>query len=214
MCIAPALFLDRDGVINREINYLHRIEDFEFIPGTFCACRFFQARGYRLIVVTNQAGIGRGYYTEADFHRLNDWMIAQFKAEGVHISQTYFSPYHPTQGMGAYRCDHPDRKPNPGMLLRAQQDWNLDLPASILVGDKESDIQAGLAAGLRTTVLVRSGHRIDEANTQATAVINALADLPDLLFPQAIAPCSTPVNASEIKTQPIKHTDHDHSVSD
>lgn len=178
----PALFLDRDGVINREVNYLYRIEDFEFIPGTFSACRFFQDRGYPLIVVTNQAGIGRGYYTEADFHQLNGWMIAQFKAKGVHITQTYFSPYHPTHGMGAYRRDHPNRKPNPGMLHRAQQDWQIDLGTSIIVGDKESDIQAGIAAGLGTTVLVRSGHSINEADTRASFVINSIAELPDLFL--------------------------------
>lgn len=131
----PALFLDRDGVINREVNYLYRIEDFEFIPGTFSACRFFQ---------------------------------------------DYFSPYHPTPGMGAYRRDHPDRKPSPGMMHRAQQDWQIDLGTSIIVGDKESDIQAGIAAGLGTTGLVRSGHSINEADTHASLVINSLAELPDL----------------------------------
>jgi D-glycero-D-manno-heptose 1,7-bisphosphate phosphatase len=178
MCLKPALFLDRDGVINREIDYLYRIEDFEFIPGTFATCRFFQARGYRLIIVTNQAGIGRGYYSEADFHKLNSWMLAQFKAENVHITDTYFSPYHPTAGIGAYRQDHFDRKPNPGMLHRAQQDWQIDLSQSILVGDKESDIQAGLAAGLNTTILVRSGHSIDEINTRASAIVDSIADLP------------------------------------
>ncbi len=178
----PALFLDRDGVINREIDYLHRIEDFEFIPGTFATCRFFQDRGYHLIVITNQAGIGRGYYSEADFHKLNHWMLAQFQVHNVHITATYFSPYHPTAGIGPYRCDHPDRKPNPGMLHRAQKDCQIDLSESILVGDKESDIQAGLAAGLATTVLVRSGHKIDEANTQASAIVDSIADLPKLLL--------------------------------
>jgi D-glycero-D-manno-heptose 1,7-bisphosphate phosphatase len=178
--MSPALFLDRDGVINQEINYLHRIEDFEFIPGIFSACRFFQARGYRLIVVTNQAGIGRGYYSEADFHTLNSWMLAQFQRQGIHITHTYFSPYHPTEGIGSYRCDHADRKPNPGMLHRAQQDWQIDLSQSILVGDKESDIQAGLRAGLSQTILVRSGHKIDETNTRASAIVDSLAELPGL----------------------------------
>lgn len=176
----PALFLDRDGVINREINYLYRIEDFEFILGIFAACRFFQDCGYTLIIITNQAGIGRGYYTEADFHQLNGWMLGRFKAEGVHITQTYFSPYHPTHGVGPYRRDHSDRKPHPGMLLRAQQDWQIDLSASIVVGDKESDIQAGVAAGVSTTVLVRSGHSVNEADTRASMVIDSLAELPRL----------------------------------
>ncbi|MEL7224791.1 MAG: D-glycero-beta-D-manno-heptose 1,7-bisphosphate 7-phosphatase [Cyanobacteria bacterium P01_D01_bin.36] len=176
----PALFLDRDGVINREVNYLHKIEDFEFIDGVFESCQFFQKQGYELIVVTNQAGIGRGYYTEADFQTLTDWMSQQFASRNVHIAQTYFSPYHPTHGVGHYGCDHPDRKPNPGMLLRAQQDWKIDLAKSIMVGDKESDISAGLNAGVNTTVLVRSGHAVDEATTKASAVINSIADLPTL----------------------------------
>ena len=178
----PALFLDRDGVINREVHHLYRIKDFEFIPGAFSACQFFQDLGYPLIVITNQSGIGRGYYTEADFHQLNGWMIDQFKAKGIHITRTYFSPYHPTHGIGTYRRNHPDRKPNPGMLHRAQQDWQIDLRTSIIVGDKESDIQAGIAAGLGSTVLVRSGHSINEADTRASFIINSLAELPDLFL--------------------------------
>lgn len=174
----PALFLDRDGVINKETHYLHKVEDFEFILGIFDACRYFQAEGYRLIVVTNQAGIGRGYYTEQQFQQLNDWMLEQFSAQGVCITQTYFSPYHPTGGIGDYRRDHPDRKPNPGMLLRAKDDWQLDLTRSILVGDKESDIQAGINAGVATNILVRSGHEIDELDTRAAVVIDSIADLP------------------------------------
>ena len=184
----PALFLDRDGVINREITYLHRIEDFQFIPGIFSACRAFQTAGYRIIVVTNQAGIGRGYYTESDFYRLNSWMIEQFEQKGVHILQTYFSPYHPTHGIGEYRRDHRDRKPRPGMLLRAQQDWQIDLSASVLVGDKESDIQAGLCAGVSQNILVRSGHDIDEANTQASAIADSIADVPQIVLRQVLIP--------------------------
>ena len=178
----PALFLDRDGVINKEVHRLHRIEDCEFIEGVFAACQAFQLRGYRLIVVTNQSGIGRGCYSQEQFERLNDWMLAQFLAEGVQITQTYFCPYHPTHGIGAYRREHLDRKPNPGMLLRAKADWQIDLAKSVLVGDKESDIQAGLNAGVGCNVLVRSGHAIDEVNTQADAVIDSVADLFSLLW--------------------------------
>jgi len=179
---SPALFLDRDGVINREIHRLHRIEDVEFIEGVFETCRFFQQQGYKIIVVTNQSGIGRGYYTEADFQALTDWIAQQFAMQNVRITQTYFSPYHPTHGIGRYGCEHRDRKPNPGMLLRAKQDWQIDLTHSILVGDKESDILAGLNAGVSTTVLVRSGHTIDEATTKASVVIDSIADLPTLLL--------------------------------
>ena len=176
-----ALFLDRDGVINKEINYLHRIEDFEFIDGVFETCRYFQEIGYYIFVVTNQGGIGRGYYTERQFHRLDAWMVAQFAIRGVRICQTYFSPYHPTAGVGVYRCEHADRKPNPGMLLRAKADWGIDLARSLLVGDKESDILAGINAGVGMTVLVRSGHAIDEASTRAAVVVDSIADLPEVV---------------------------------
>jgi len=177
----PALFLDRDGVINREVHRLYRIEDCEFIEGVFKTCQFFQQRDYKIIIVTNQSGIGRGHYTETDFQTLTNWMVHKFAQQKVKITQTYFSPYHPTCGIGHYACDHQDRKPNPGMLLRAQKDWQIDLSQSIMVGDKESDILAGLNAGVRTTVLVRSGHAIDEAITKASMIIDSIADLPTLL---------------------------------
>ena len=176
----PALFLDRDGVINKEVHYLHRIEDFEFIEGIFSTCRWFQDNGYLLVVVTNQGGIGRGYYSKEQFHLLNDWMLEQFLAKDVQISQTYFSPYHPTEGIGAYKQEHFDRKPNPGMLLRAKADWQVDLAKSVLVGDKESDIRAGINAGVGYNVLVRSGHAIDEVSTQADAVVDSIADVCEL----------------------------------
>ncbi|MGG6270702.1 D-glycero-beta-D-manno-heptose 1,7-bisphosphate 7-phosphatase [Leptolyngbya sp. AN03gr2] len=173
-----ALFLDRDGVINQENGYVYRIEDFQFIDGVFETCAFFQRQNYLLIVITNQAGIARGYYSEAEFHTLNTWMIQQFLDRGIEIAQTYYCPNHPTHGIGQYRQACQDRKPHPGMLLRAQRDWGIDLEQSILVGDKESDIQAGLAAQVGLNVLVRSGHPIDELNTQANAVIDSIRDLP------------------------------------
>jgi D-glycero-D-manno-heptose 1,7-bisphosphate phosphatase len=172
-----ALFLDRDGVINHETGYVYRIEDFQFIDGIFETCALFQQQGYLLIVVTNQAGIARGYYSEADFHRLNYWMVQQFRDRGIQITKTYYSPNHPVRGIGNYRLDCQDRKPKPGMLLRAQQDWGIDLSRSILVGDKESDIRAGIAAQVGLKVLVRSGHAIDEENTQADLIIDSIKDL-------------------------------------
>jgi D-glycero-D-manno-heptose 1,7-bisphosphate phosphatase len=172
-----ALFLDRDGVINHETGYVHRIEDFQFIDGIFETCAFFQSQGYLLIVVTNQGGIARGYYSETDFLRLNQWMVMQFRDREIQITKTYYSPNHPTHGMGEYRREGEDRKPKPGMFLRAQQDWGIDLTRSILVGDKESDIQAGLAANVGFNVLVRSGHAIDEKSTQANLIIDSIKDL-------------------------------------
>lgn len=143
-----ALFLDRDGVINVERNYVHRIEDFEFVPGIFELCSSAVALGYLPVVVTNQAGIGRGYYTEADFQSLTAWMRAQFRSRGVDIAGVYHCPYHPSAGVGEYRRESFDRKPNPGMLLRAAHDLRLDLARSAFVGDKDSDMAAGRAAGV------------------------------------------------------------------
>ena len=173
----PALFLDRDGVVNVEKNYLHRIEDFEFIPGVFDSCRHLRSRGYALVVVTNQAGIARGYYTEADYQALTAWMTAQFAEQGAPLDGVYHCPHHP-EFSGPCSC----RKPEPGMLLRAAAELELDLPGSILVGDKESDIAAGIRAGVGLNVRVRSGHpMIDESGTGADAVLDSIAGLPDLL---------------------------------
>lgn len=144
----PALFLDRDGVVNVEKNYVHRVEDFEFVPGIFELCRCATDLGFRLVVVTNQAGIGRGYYTEADFQALTAWMLEQFRGRGIEFADVYHCPFHPTAGVGPYRRESFDRKPNPGMLLKAAADLRLDLGRSAFVGDKESDMAAGRAAGV------------------------------------------------------------------
>ena len=149
-----ALFLDRDGVVNEEIGYLSQPEQVRFVPGIFDLCRKAQALGYRLIIVTNQAGIARGYYTEEDFHALMQWMRAEFAREGVALDQYYFCPHHPEHGVGAYRKECPDRKPNPGMLLRAAGEFDLDLVQCIFVGDRCSDMAAGRAAGVGTLVMV------------------------------------------------------------
>ena len=154
-----ALFLDRDGVINVDSGHVHQRELFEFNPGIFELCRAAEALGYLLIVVTNQAGIARGYYSESDFLELTNWMTARFREKQVNITRVYYCPYHPELGIGKYRYDSPDRKPNPGMLLRAQSDLNLDLASSVLVGDKLSDIQAAKAAGVGTQILLQQANR-------------------------------------------------------
>jgi D-glycero-D-manno-heptose 1,7-bisphosphate phosphatase len=146
--LRKALFLDRDGVINVEKNYVYRIEDFEFVDGIFDLCTCAQSLGFKLIVITNQAGIGRGYYTESDFAQLTQWMLQQFASREICIDRVYHCPFHPTAGIGAYRQESYDRKPNPGMIMKAQADFDLDLANSVLVGDKDSDIEAGRAAGI------------------------------------------------------------------
>lgn len=143
-----AFFLDRDGVINVDRGYVWRIGEFEFLPGIFSLCRTAQDVGLVPIVVTNQAGIGRGYYSEHEFQMLTEWMLTEFCARGIRIGHVYHCPYHPEAGLGEYRRESFDRKPNPGMILRAKEDFGLDLPRSVLVGDKDSDVAAGRAAGV------------------------------------------------------------------
>lgn len=171
-----ALFLDRDGVINVEKNYVHRIEDFEFVEGIFDVTRFFYEHGYLLIIVTNQAGIGRGYYTERDFHELTEWMTKQFEINGVKITKVYYCPYHPEHGIGEYKKDSFNRKPNPGMILDAQRHYNIDLGRSFLIGDKESDILAGRSAGVGTTILINPKQN-KTINSSANVIVESLKSL-------------------------------------
>ncbi|WP_260703367.1 D-glycero-alpha-D-manno-heptose-1,7-bisphosphate 7-phosphatase [Edaphobacter flagellatus] len=149
-----ALFLDRDGVVNEEIGYLHKAEDVRFVPGIFSLCRTAMQLGYRLVVVTNQAGIARGYYTEADFEALMQWMREELRAEGVELDAVYYCPYHPEHGIGEYRREHEDRKPGTGMLRRAVKEFGISLVDSVMVGDRCSDIVAANRAELRQVFLV------------------------------------------------------------
>lgn len=149
-----ALFLDRDGVINIDYGYVHSTANFEFVDGIFDLVRTACTAGYRVVVVTNQSGIGRGYFSEKQFQELTVWMCAQFEMHDATIDRVYFSPYHPTAGIGDYRKDEDTRKPGPGMLLKAKLELGLSLEESVLVGDRPSDILAGFAAGVRTNILL------------------------------------------------------------
>jgi D-glycero-D-manno-heptose 1,7-bisphosphate phosphatase len=147
----PALFLDRDGVLNEDRGYVSRWEDFAWIPGAKAAVAAFNRAGWLVIVVTNQSGVGRGYYTEADMHALHARMAEELAEAGGHIDAFYFAPHHPEAPVESYRHpDPPDRKPNPGMILRALADWPIDRDRSVLVGDKRSDIEAAARAGVRS----------------------------------------------------------------
>lgn len=150
-----ALFLDRDGVINIDKGYVYKIEDFEFVDGIFELCSYYLQQGFLLFVVTNQSGIARGYYTEDDFKILTEWMLNQFKNRGIILTKVY------------YCADHPDftgpserRKPNPGMLLEAADEFELDLTQSVMIGDKESDREAARRAGLSYYINAESNQRI------------------------------------------------------
>ncbi len=149
-----ALFLDRDGVVNVEVGYLHRREEVRFVNGIFSLCRTAAALGYRLIVVTNQAGIARGFYTEADFHAVMEYMRGELRAEGVELDAVYFCPFHPEHGVGEYRREHEDRKPGTGMLRRGAREFGVELSESVLVGDRCSDVAAANSAGLRQAFLI------------------------------------------------------------
>lgn len=159
-----ALFLDRDGVINLNHGYVHKPEEFYFIDGIFELAFCAHKLKYKLVVITNQAGIGRGYYNEEQFHRLTDWMKQRFLTAAAPITRVYFSPYHPTAGLGRYLKDDFSRKPHPGMILQAQEDLSLDLKRSVLIGDKASDIQAGVAAGVGTNLLFSSDRTAELKN--------------------------------------------------
>lgn len=180
--LRPALFLDRDGVINDDVGYLHRIEQFHFLPGVLDACKQMYKAGYALVVVTNQSGIARGYYTEAHFQQVTQWMVQQFALADAPLAGVYFCPHHPEFAVAGPAVPCLCRKPEPGMLLQAAAELGLDLAASIMVGDKEDDVRAGRAAGVGCCVRVAA----DPANTATDAdlCVNSLAVLPALLATQ------------------------------
>jgi len=152
-----AVFLDRDGTINVEVAYLKRVEDFQFIPGVPWALKRLKDAGFLLVVVTNQSGIGRGYYDEAALHAIHDHMHAELAAFGAAIDACYFCPHHPEHATGLYRTECNCRKPLPGMLQQAALDLDIDLAASFMIGDKLADVEAGLNAGC-TPLLVLTGY--------------------------------------------------------
>jgi D,D-heptose 1,7-bisphosphate phosphatase len=144
----PAAFLDRDGVINIDHGYVHRPDQVEWIPGAQESVRRLNDLGYRVVVVTNQAGVAYGYYTEQDVIALHGWIQEEFAAKGAFIDAFYYCPYHPDGRVERFRASHVDRKPGPGMVLRALSDMHIDRRNSFLIGDKESDIVCARSAGI------------------------------------------------------------------
>lgn len=198
----PALFLDRDGVINVDHAYVHLKEDFHFVDGIFDLVAEANKAGYLVIIVTNQAGIGRGYYTEADFHALMGWVSEQFAQRSGRIDGVYFCPYHPEHGIGEYRKESDHRKPAPGMLLQAGADLHIDLSHSIMVGDKASDMKAALAAGLQTLLCLGPDHEAGSGRS-----IQHLADVLPFLNPQrspnVLSKCNRLVNHAGQQCQAV-----------
>jgi D-glycero-D-manno-heptose 1,7-bisphosphate phosphatase len=164
--LKKAIFLDRDGVINSEKNYVHRIEDFSFIPGAIPALKLLQDMDFCLVIITNQAGIARGYYTESDFLKLMDFVSLQLEDHGINILATYHCPHHPLGEIPELSINCLCRKPQPGMLLKAISDFQIDISQSVVIGDKCSDIEAGRAAGIGKAIIVRSGHPLTAKSEQ------------------------------------------------
>lgn len=173
-----AVFLDRDGTINVEKNYLIDPEEFEFIPGVPEALKGLQDVGFLLVVVTNQSGIARGYFSPEQVAKLHKHMCDLLGGYGVFISGIYVCPHHPTSGVGEYRRDCDCRKGKPGMLLQAAEDLDIDLRQSYMVGDKAADISAGAAAGCRC-LLVKTGHGLKWMESAECQGVRAVTDLPE-----------------------------------
>jgi len=153
----PAVFLDRDGVLNVDAGYVSRVEEFCFVEGVFASLRAMQAAGFRLIVVTNQSGIGRGYFTEEQFRRLTDWMMLRLMQQQVQLTAVYHCPHAP---QASCEC----RKPAPGLILRAAEDHGIDLRRSWLIGDRDRDIAAAQRAGVANTILLCERNEQEQGN--------------------------------------------------
>ncbi len=182
MMAKKAIFLDRDGTINIDHGYVHTIDDFQFIEGVGNALKKLQDKGYLLVLVTNQSGIARGYFSEAQFHQLTEWMDWSLDEDyGVVLDGIYYCPHHP-EGQGEYREECDCRKPKAGMFLQAIKDLDIDPAQSVMVGDKLEDLLAAENAGVKTKILVRTGKAVtDEGMAKADNVIESLADLPKFI---------------------------------
>jgi len=170
-----AVFLDRDGVINIEKDYLFKIEDFEFIDGVFSSLKYLQDKGYLLFIITNQSGIGRGYYNLDDFSKLTSWMLEEFKKNDIVISQVEFCPHTPQDNC---LC----RKPKILMIDNILKNFDIDLNNSWLIGDKKSDIQCAINSGIKNTIQVRSGHKFDTKTSLANFILPTIKDIKRIIF--------------------------------
>lgn len=177
-----AIFLDRDGTINVDHGYVYQIDDFQFIEGVGKALKQLQDRGWLLVLVTNQSGIARGYFSEAQFLSLTEWFDWSLDEDyGVVLDGIYYCPHHP-EGQGEYRQECDCRKPKSGMFQQAIKDLNIDPAQSVMVGDKLEDMLAAHNVGIKTKVLVRTGKAVTpEAEQTADIVIDSLAQLPRYL---------------------------------
>lgn len=176
-----AIFLDRDGTLNIDYGYVHEIDNFKFIDGAIDALRELKKMGYMLVLVTNQSGIARGYFSEDQFLQLTEWMDWSLAEQDVDLDGIYYCPHHP-EGKGEYKEDCDCRKPKPGMLLQAIKELKIDPTQSIMVGDKVEDLKAGIGAKVKMNVLVRTGKPVtEEGERVADYVLDSIVDLPRIL---------------------------------
>jgi D-glycero-D-manno-heptose 1,7-bisphosphate phosphatase len=178
-----ALFLDRDGVINVDHGYVHEAEKCDFVDGIFELVRLANAAGMAAVVVTNQAGIGRGYFSEATFAAFSEWMRDAFKQQGARLDRVYHCPHHPDAGVGSYRQACACRKPQPGMLNQAQRELDLDMAGSLIIGDKLSDLEAGVRAGVGRGFLFAPGEAPAASASDVTRISSLLEIRPFLEAP-------------------------------
>ncbi len=170
-----AIFLDRDGVINVDSGYVYRIEDFTLVEGVLDACRAFYEAGFSLVIITNQSGIARGFYTEDDLAKLNSYIEKVFREAGAPLAGIYCCPHLPDAPLVAYRAVCDCRKPAAGLFFKAAKDLKIDLPSSIAFGDKERDLEAAKRAGVPTRILLgKDGKSVPEKSISATAVSKSL----------------------------------------
>lgn len=173
-----AIFLDRDGTLNVDHGYVHEIDQFQFIDGSIEALQQLKAMGYLLVLVTNQSGIARGYFSEAQFLQLTEWMDWSLADRGVDLDGIYYCPHH-IEGKGEYKQECDCRKPKSGMLLQAIKDLSIDPQQSFMVGDKVEDMLAGKGANIRMNILVRTGKPLlKESENLADHVLDSVAQLP------------------------------------
>ncbi len=168
-----AFFLDRDGIINEDLGYVSCVDDFQFSDGIFEACKEIKKKGYLIIVVTNQSGIGRGYYTEKEFQRLNKWMLNKFMDNNITIDDVFYCPHHPTHAKGSYKTFCKCRKPNIGMISESSLKYGINLEQSVIIGDKESDIKLGINSNIGFKVLVAPDNKLAFGQD---LTLNSLAD--------------------------------------
>jgi D,D-heptose 1,7-bisphosphate phosphatase len=151
-----AVFLDRDGTINEEVGYLDSLDKLRVIPSAYEAIRLINVSGMKALVITNQAGVAKGFFTEEFVNLINERLQADLLRMGASIDKFYYCPHHPTEGIGIYLRECSCRKPAPGMLLNAAQELNIDLTQSYLIGDRFRDMEAGRKVGVRG-ILVKTG---------------------------------------------------------